>query len=187
MKLTLKQLKELKDKVLYINNHGVVTACKFEKLYVYLRGHKSKETGMYAERFTCVLNCADGTKETVYHGAFPKIFYTIDDCINNSNGLHMAYIDMFEPFECIIAEEMYGKVQTSGSKIYRFPIEVIQAYTWVRNKDFQVTMKPIGNAMYDVIEDKLWDGCDTTRKVELIGYKTKEKCGEQSKIQVVTF
>lgn len=183
--LTLNQLKGLKGKTLFINIGGKVVACRFKRLEVYSIGLKFDKS--FADKFRYFLECADGTQKMEYHACFPKVYYTIDDCVKGVNSLYMATIDMFAPLEKIMSGEGTTKTRVAGGRIFSSAINAICAYTWKRNKEtLEIEEHQIGNVRYDVMEDKIWDGCGPEYE-EFVGYRTKEDCQRNSTIEVVTF
>lgn len=184
--LTLNQLKGLKGKTLFININGKVVACRFARLEVYTTSIKIFDS-MRTDKFRYTLECADGTKIMEYYACFPKLYYTIDDCIKGVNSLYMATLDKFAPIESIISGECQGTTTTHGGVVYRCCVNAIFARTWQRNpKTLEIKERDINNVRYDVIQDKIWCGCGPEYE-EFVGYKTKEDCQRNSTIEVVTF
>ena len=172
--LTLNQLKELKNKTLYINDNGTVVACRFTDLEVYLHGDYED-----AKHFRMYLVLANGKELCEYHGVMPKLYYTIDDCVNGANSLYMATINTHEVLKLISSEVGYKDVLVKG--------KVKHAYVYKRDKkSLKIKRCGIGNIRYDVVKDKFWDGCGPTQE-EFVCYKTYEECAKKSKIDVVTF
>lgn len=172
--LTLNQLKELKNKTLYINDNGAVVACRFTDLEVYLHGDYDD-----AKYFRWHLKLANDSEMCQYHGAMPKVYYTIDDCVNGRNSLYLATINTHEVLKLISTERGYRDVIIKG--------KVKHAYVYKRDKEtLKITKRGIGHVRYDIIKDKFWDGCGPTYD-EFVCYKTYEECAKKSKIEVVTF
>ena len=196
MKFTLEQLKELKGKTLFCNVNGAVIACRFTRLEVYLSGNYSERVGSeYADHYRYTLEFAggisddvkeidnairlDGNKFGQYHGLFPKLYYTIDDCVNCQNCLGKSVVHQFAAFKNFMC----------GTNTHNDVIGVptTWALTWRRNKEtFLIEQHVIGMCRYDVLKDKLYVGCGPTYE-EKVCYRTKEECANSSPIQVITF